>query len=153
LLQSIAQRAGRPWRSSDHQRLFGLIHSTNSAANLPGLLFTAIGGVLLAWLVMRTGSVWMATGYHAGWNATASLVLGLSVSGTTTPGSWIMTTLGGPLWISGGSYGFEGSIVAGIAEPLVLGCLVLLAPRLPSHSERCKYFDRRPLPRLTGGVL
>lgn len=153
LLQSIAQRAGRPIAAIITGVLFGLVHSANSAANLPGLLFTAIGGVLLAWLVMRTGSVWMATGYHAGWNATASLVLGLSVSGTTTPGSWIMTTLGGPRWISGGSYGFESSIVAGMAEPLVLGCLVWLAPRMPSHSELRQYFDRRPLPRQTGGVL
>lgn len=103
LLQLIAQRAGHPSAAVITGAFFGLLHSANSAANLPGLLFTAIGGVLLGGLVMRNGSVWMASGYHAGWNATASLVLGLSVSGTTTSGSWIMTTLGGPRWISGGA--------------------------------------------------
>lgn len=133
LLQSIAQRAGRPIAAMITGGMFGLVHSANSAANLPGLVFTAVGGVLLAWLVMRTGSVWMAAGYHAGWNVTASLVLGLGVSGTTMPGSWITTALGGPRWLSGGSYGFESSIITGLAEPMVLGGLVWFASRLPCH--------------------
>ena len=92
LMQLISQKAGRALAALITGILFGLVHSANSAANPQGLLFTAIGGVLLAWLIMRNGSLWMAGGYHAGWNATAALALGLSVSGTTTPGSWITTT-------------------------------------------------------------
>ena len=143
LMQLISQKAGRAVAALITGILFGLVHSANSAANPQGLLFTAIGGVLLAWLIMRNGSLWMAGGYHAGWNATASLALGLSVSGTTTPGSWITTTLSGPRWISGGPYGFEGSIIAGLVEPVVLGSLVWLAPRLPSHPELRSYFQKQ----------
>jgi len=143
LLQLISQRTGRWVAAIITGVLFGLVHGGNSAANPQGLIFTGIGGVLLAWLVMRNGSLWMAGGYHAGWNATASLVLGLNVSGTVMPGAWISTTLTGPRWISGGSYGFESSLIAGLVEPVVLGALVWFAPRLPSHPELRSYFGKR----------
>ena len=143
LLQLISQKSGRMVAALITGGIFGLVHGGNSAANPQGLLFTAIGGVLLAWLVMRQGSLWMAGGYHAGWNATASLVLGLNVSGTIMPGNWIATTLTGPRWISGGSYGFESSIITGLAEPVVLGVLVWIAPLLPSHPQLRRFFDRQ----------
>ncbi len=141
-MQLVSQKTGRAVAALITGALFGLVHGANSASNPQGLIFTAIGGVLLALLVMRSGSLWMAGGYHAGWNAVASLVLGMSVSGTTTPGSWINTTLTGPRWITGGSYGFESSVITGLAEPLVLGILVWLAPKLPSHPNLCRYFDK-----------
>jgi membrane protease YdiL (CAAX protease family) len=143
LLQLISQKTGRTVAALITGALFGLAHGANSAANPQGLVFTAIGGVLLAWLVMRNGALWVAAGYHAGWNATASLALGLTVSGTTSPGSWITTVLSGPRWISGASYGFESSVVAGLAEPLVLGTLVWLAPRLPSHPQLRRFSEKQ----------
>jgi membrane protease YdiL (CAAX protease family) len=143
LLQLISQKAGSTAAALITGVGFGLVHGANSAANPQGLVFTAIGGVLLAWLVMRNGSLWMSSGYHAGWNATAALALGLSVSGTTTPGSWITITLSGTRWISGGSYGFESSVITGLAEPVVLGALVWLAPRLPSHPQLRRFFEKR----------
>ncbi len=144
LLQVISQKTGRTIAALITGALFGLVHGGNSAANPQGLLFTAIGGMLLAWLVMRNGSLWMAGGYHAGWNATAALVLGLQVSGTIMPGAWISTTLTGPRWISGGSYGFESSIITGLAEPIILGVLVWVAPLLPSHPALRRFFDKQP---------
>jgi membrane protease YdiL (CAAX protease family) len=143
LLQLISLKRGRMAAALITGALFGLVHGGNSAANPQGLLFTAIGGVLLAWLVMRQGSLWMAGGYHAGWNATASLVLGLNVSGTIMPGAWITTTLTGPRWISGGSYGFESSIITGLAEPIILGALVGIAPLLPSHPQLRRFFEKQ----------
>jgi hypothetical protein len=147
LMQVISQRAGRWAAALITGALFGLVHGANSAANPQGLIFTAIGGILLAWLVMRNGSLWMAGGYHAGWNATASLVLGLNVSGTTTPGSWIVTALSGPRWITGGSYGFESSAITGLLEPVVLGLLVWAAPRLPSHPQLRRFYERQAAPK------
>lgn len=143
LLQSISQKTSRMIAALITGALFGLAHGGNSAANPQGLLFTAIGAVLLAWLVMRNGSLWMASGYHAGWNVSAALLLGLKVSGTIMPGSWITTTLTGPNWISGGSYGFESSLITGLAEPVILGALVLIAPSLPSHPQLRRFFEKQ----------
>ena len=142
LLQLLAQKSGRMVAAILTGVLFGLVHGGNPTANPQGLIFTAIGGALLAWLVMRNGSLWMAGGYHAGWNATASLGLGLNVSGTLMPGSWITTRLVGPHWLSGGSYGFESSMLTGLIEPVVLGTLVWVAPRLPSHPGLRRYFQK-----------
>lgn len=150
VMQLISQKAGHMVAALITGVLFGLVHSANSAANPQGLIFTAIGGVLLALLVMRNGPLWMASGYHAGWNATAALVLGLTVSGTTTPGSWITTTLSGPRWISGGPYGFESSLITGLAEPVVLGVLVWLAPRLPSHPQLRRFFEKQSATEMPG---
>jgi uncharacterized protein len=142
LLQLISQKSARVVAAVITGLLFGLLHGGNPAANPQGLIFTAISGVMLAWLVMRNGSLWMAGGYHVGWNATASLVLGLNVSGIRMPGSWIATSLTGPRWISGGAYGFESSIITGLLEPLILGSLIWIAPRLPSNPELRRYFQK-----------
>jgi membrane protease YdiL (CAAX protease family) len=144
LLQLISQRSTRMVAALITGLLFGLLHGGNPAANPQGLIFTAIGGVLLAWLVMRNGSLWMAGGYHVGWNATASLILGLNVSGIRMPGSWIATNLTGSRWISGSSYGFESSIITGLLEPIILGSLIWIAPRLPSNPELRRYFKKAP---------
>jgi uncharacterized protein len=143
LLQVTAGRWGRQTAAIATALLFGLAHITNDGVNLSGVAFTAFGGWLLAWLIMRQGSLWMAGGYHAAWNATASLALGLGVSGSSMPGSWIATTTSGPRWFSGGPYGFEASWITGLAEPIILGGLVLLAPHLPSHPQLRHFFDKQ----------
>lgn len=146
LMQLISKSRGRWAAAIITGVLFGLAHTGNPGANPEGLVYTAVSGVLLAWLVMRNGSLWIAGGYHTGFNATAALLLGMKVSGTTMPGAWIQTTLSGPRWISGGSYGFEASAIVSLLEPVILGLLVWLAPRLPAHPELRRFFDRQTEP-------
>lgn len=112
--------------------LFGLMHSGNPGANWQGLVYTAIGGVLMGLMVIRTGSLWLMIGYHFGWNATGSGVFGLELSGFEEEGSLFSSTLSGADWLTGGSYGFEASVPAVVFEVLVL----LIALRLfkPSRS-------------------
>lgn len=143
LLQTFAERLGRHAAAIITGALFGLAHITNDGVSVSGVLFTTLGGVLLAYLIMRQGSLWMAGGYHAAWNATASLVLGLGVSGASTPGAWVATTITGPRWFRGGPYGFEASWITGLAEPIILGGLAWLAFRLPSHPQLRQYFDKQ----------
>lgn len=120
--------------------IFGVLHAGNPDANIPGLLFTATGGILLAWLVIRTGSLWIAWGYHAGWNITAALLFGLRVSGIDHPGAILQTQVSGSNWLTGGGYGFEGSIIIGGIEIIILSFVVGLAHRLPGHPNLIRYF-------------
>ncbi len=122
---------------------FGLAHSGNPGANLLGFFNTAFNGVLLGWIVIRSGSLWLTCGYHAGWNLAASSLLGMRDSGQISPGSLFSTTLTGPNWLSGGAYGFEASVVTGLAETLVLGMILTLASRLPSVPAAQPYFRGR----------
>lgn len=100
--------------------LFGLMHSGNPGANWQGLLYTAIGGILMGALMVRSGSLWLLIGYHFGWNATASGLFGLELSGFEEEGSVFASTLTGSDWLTGGSYGFEASLPAVVFEILVL---------------------------------
>ena len=120
--------------------IFGLLHAENPGANILGLLFTATGGILLAGLVIRTGSLWIAWGYHAGWNITAALLFGLRVSGMDHPGAILQTQIVGRDWLTGGDYGFEGSLIIGFIEFIVLSVTVALAGRLPGHPNLVRYF-------------
>ncbi len=79
--------------------IFGLLHSGNPGANWQGLLFTVIGGILMAWLLFRSGSLWLLIGYHFGWNAMASTVFGLTLSGLADEASLFKSTLSGSRWL------------------------------------------------------
>jgi membrane protease YdiL (CAAX protease family) len=100
--------------------LFGLMHSGNPGANWEGLLYTFVGGMLMALLVIRSGSLWLVIGYHFGWNAAAYTVFGLELSGIEGEDSLFTSTLTGADWLTGGSYGFEASLPALVFEVLVL---------------------------------
>ena len=100
--------------------LFGLMHSGNPGANWQGLLYTAIGGTLMGLLVLRSGSLWLLIGYHFGWNASSSGLFGLELSGLDIGSGIFASTLSGPDWLTGGSYGFEASLPAVVCEVLVL---------------------------------
>ncbi|MGI9270201.1 MAG: CPBP family intramembrane glutamic endopeptidase [Woeseiaceae bacterium] len=104
--------------------LFGLMHSGNPGANPAGLLYTAIGGILMAWLVFRFGSLWLMIGYHFAWNATGASIFGLEVSGIDEQAGLFVTKLSGADWQTGGSYGFEASLPAVICELFVLSVVL-----------------------------
>ena len=106
--------------------LFGLMHSGNPGANWQGLVYTAIGGLLMGWMVIRTGSLWLMIGYHFGWNATAYSLFGLELSGFEGDSSLFNSSLGGADWLTGGSYGFEASLPTMVAEVLVLSTALRL---------------------------
>ncbi|MDJ0699647.1 MAG: CPBP family intramembrane metalloprotease [Woeseiaceae bacterium] len=123
--------------------LFGLLHSGNPGANWEGLVYTAIGGILMGWLMVRSGSLWLLIGYHFGWNATAYQLFGLELSGLDADASFLIATLDGSEWLTGGSYGFEASLPAVIAETVVL--LAVLRFRLfPARSSALAFGPDAP---------
>lgn len=123
--------------------LFGFMHADNPGANLAGLGNTAANGVLLAWLVMRTGSLWIACAYHGGWNITGAMIFGMRLSGLDHAGGLLLTRLTGPDWLTGGSYGFEGSVLVGLIEFAVLSLAVAAAPHLPGQPDVLPFFGVR----------
>jgi len=139
-LQQLIAWTGQSWGALTTGVLFALAHSENPGANLPGFLNTAVNGVLLAWVVIRSGSLWLACGYHAGWNLMAAQGLGLVDSGIQAPGSLSRTQLAGPAWLTGGAYGFEASVLTGVLELIVIGTILWHARRLPLSVPALPYF-------------
>jgi membrane protease YdiL (CAAX protease family) len=94
---------------------FGLLHAANPGVAWVGLLNTALAGLFLGALYLRTGSLWWPSGAHLGWNWAHAFLLDLPVSGldvVDTPG--LTSRASGPALLSGGAFGPEGSLLAAL---------------------------------------
>ncbi len=107
---------------------FGLAHGANPNVTPMGLLNIALAGVLLSLAYLATGRLWLAMGLHWGWNAAQALVFGIPVSGLVDDEGVLpvlmRSTFEGPQWVTGGRFGFEGSVVASVS--LAVGSAALM---------------------------
>lgn len=95
--------------------LFGAAHVFNPAASVASTLAIAVeAGLTFAGFYLLTGRIWMSVGAHAGWNFAQGAIFGARVSGMASDGSLLVTVPrpGAPVWLSGGSFGPEASLVA-----------------------------------------
>jgi membrane protease YdiL (CAAX protease family) len=93
--------------------LFGLTHLLNPQGTLEGALFIAVeAGILLAAAYMLTRRLWLSIGFHMAWNYTQSAVFSGIVSGNDPQQGLIRSTVKGPDWLTGGSFGVESSVLA-----------------------------------------
>jgi len=100
--------------------LFGAIHLQNPGESHLGVAMAGCFGLLAAFSVLRTGSIWFAVGLHAAWDWAQSFLYGVPNSGVVAQGHMWNCSVHGPNWLTGGSVGPEGSV-------LVLPVLLLLA--------------------------
>ena len=85
-------------------------------------------GVLLAYAVFRTGSLWWSVGYHTGWNWASAPLFGAAGSGYLDAGHIFDFTPTGATIVTGGVVGPEGSIFA-FAAVLLASVLLVLTTR------------------------
>ncbi|WP_315821646.1 CPBP family intramembrane glutamic endopeptidase [Paraflavitalea speifideaquila] len=102
--------------------LFTLVHLGNAALNPVALLNLLAGGVLLGINYIYTRNLWFSICFHFTWNFFQGAVLGYAVSGLGIESIWQMDRKGDGL-LTGGAFGFEGSMVAtGLLVLAVLLC-------------------------------
>jgi membrane protease YdiL (CAAX protease family) len=93
--------------------VFGLSHLMNPQATIEGALFIAVeAGILLGAAVMLTRRLWLSIGFHMAWNYTQSAIFSGIVSGNDPAPGWIRSTVKGPDYLTGGSFGVESSVLA-----------------------------------------
>jgi membrane protease YdiL (CAAX protease family) len=91
---------------------FGAAHLANPGATLFTSTAVALeAGIMLAAAYTVTRRLWVPIGIHFGWNFAQGGIYGIAVSGNPITG-WLKTELSGPVLLSGGSFGAEGSLVA-----------------------------------------
>ena len=103
--------------------LFFIVHLMNPNASWLGMVNLVFGGILMGLLFLKYKNVWAPTGFHASWNFVQSAFLGFPVSGHETY-SLLELEETGHDYISGGAFGYEGSIVSIII--LILSIIYIL---------------------------
>jgi len=91
--------------------LFGLGHAANPGETRIGVVATVVFALFASITLRMTGNLWLAVGAHAGWDWGQSFFYGVSDSGLKAQGHLLNPTFHGPVWLTGGSVGPEGSIV------------------------------------------
>jgi membrane protease YdiL (CAAX protease family) len=112
--------------------LFGLLHLLNPGVtllNAGAIMLEA--GILLAAAYMLTRRLWFCMGIHFAWNFTQGGIFSAAVSGGAISGL-LQSRLAGPVWLTGGAFGAEASVLA-VVVCVAAGILLLLAARRRGH--------------------
>ena len=127
-LFSVARRL-RFWRSAIFTSIiFGVAHLGNHGENILGILQVFGTGLLFCFMIRRTGNLWFAVGYHAAWDWAETFFYGTPDSGLLGVGRFLHSSVQGPTWLTGGSAGPEGSIIANL---VLLLCALFIHLRFP----------------------
>ena len=111
--------------------LFAWTHTGNGGETAWGIIAVALAGATFAFSLFRTGTLWWAIGFHAAWDWAQSFFYGTPDSGNLARGHLLATQPAGPVTLSGGTAGPEGSVL--VIPVLLLTCLVIhltLPPRV-----------------------
>jgi membrane protease YdiL (CAAX protease family) len=92
--------------------LFGSVHLFNPGEGPVGALSVFVIGMFFCLTLERTGSLWFAVGLHAAFDWGETFFYAVPDSGIVSPGHLFDSSLHGPRWLTGGSIGPEGSVMA-----------------------------------------
>lgn len=103
--------------------VFSIVHGSNPNVSLISMINIFLAGMLLGLLFIKYRSIWVPIGFHAGWNFLQGSFFGFEVSGHEVY-SLINSKETGNDILTGGSFGFEASILCSIF--LVLSFVIIL---------------------------
>lgn len=105
---------------------FGAAHLGNPGEEWIGASSAALIGLWLAFTLRRTGDLWFAVGFHTWFDYGETFVYSVPNSGLVVHEHLLRTKLAGPLWLTGGSVGPEGSLF----NYILMGVLFVLFDRI-----------------------
>ncbi len=118
--------------------LFAIMHLGNENFTWMGFFNILLGGLILAALFVKYRNLWLCAGFHSGWNFMQGTFLDFNVSGVDVY-SWMQFKPIGYSRITGGDFGFEGSLVSVLALIVLIGIL---------HKKMPLTYNKFPIDRL-----
>ena len=112
--------------------IYGLIHYTNPNASLLSSLIIVGFGFLRIYGYLTTKMLWLSMGMHIGWNFFQGPIFGFAASGHKSPTLLTHNTLSDKVYLTGGEFGPEGSI-------LIIPVLILTIMAMKWYSQ--KYYS------------
>ncbi|MER0122259.1 type II CAAX endopeptidase family protein [Streptococcus sp. ZJ93] len=120
----VSRKTNLPIGLATSSMLFALLHLGNPSVNWIALVNIDLFGLFACLYVLKTDNIWGVSAIHAAWNCFQGTVFGVNVSGITISYSLMrFEPSTAPVYLSGGEFGAEGSIIASIV--LTIGCLYL----------------------------
>lgn len=98
--------------------LFGAVHLSNQGEGWVGALSVFCFGIFGCFTLWRTGNLWFVIGFHAATDYAESFIYSTPDSGILAKGHLLNSTFHGPIWLTGGTIGPEGSVVDFVAFAL-----------------------------------
>ncbi|MEO5996336.1 MAG: CPBP family intramembrane glutamic endopeptidase [Chitinophagaceae bacterium] len=99
--------------------LFALIHINNPGITPVAIINVFIAGMLLGINYIYTKNLWFGILFHFSWNFYQGSVLGYKVSGVNLQGLLEQQLYGNSL-LTGGPFGFEGSVIDGVLSIIAI---------------------------------
>jgi membrane protease YdiL (CAAX protease family) len=90
--------------------LFGAGHLANHGETSVGAANVAVTGLVFAFALRRTGNLWLAVGWHAAFDFGETFLFSVPDSGFVFDHHLSSAVLRGPVWLTGGTVGPEGSV-------------------------------------------
>ncbi|MBP6673327.1 MAG: CPBP family intramembrane metalloprotease [Bacteroidetes bacterium] len=113
LFQTFAEGTNKLIATLTLSLLFAAAHVGNPNVSVFGIINVGLAGIWLSMAYFKTGALWLPIGMHISWNFFQGFVYSYPVSGTSSPNSQIgKAIVSGPEWITGGTFGPEGGILA-----------------------------------------
>ena len=134
LIPQLAKRTNLKVAIVISSSLFTLLHLGNSGITPLSAMNLFLFGIAMALYLLKTDTIWGIGGIHGAWNFAQGNLFGILVSGQQS-GTSIMefTPQGNQDWLSGGSFGIEGSIMTSL---VLLLLIAYLAYQLKKENER-----------------
>jgi membrane protease YdiL (CAAX protease family) len=131
---ALKEGMGTGWAVAITSAFFGLAHLQNPGANAQSVILVALAGVFLAAVRIGTDSLYAAWAAHFAWNWVMAALFHTPVSGYAFDYPAYRYVDAGPDWATGGSWGPESGIPAGVL--MVLGTYLVIRARAGDSSRR-----------------
>lgn len=115
---------------------FGALHLANRGEDKIGALSVFVIGMFFCLTLRRTGNLWFAVGLHAAFDWGESYLFSVPDSGLVSPGHLLNSSFHGPAWLTGGTVGPEGSVMAFVVIGIAAAIFARVYPALDMRSTK-----------------
>jgi membrane protease YdiL (CAAX protease family) len=113
--------------------VFGASHLRNRGEAVAGAASLFAIGMFFCLTLRRTGNLWFAIGLHASFDWGETFLFSAPDSGLIAPGHLLNSSFHGPVWLTGGTVGPEGSVMAFVVMALAAA---VFSRVFPARQER-----------------
>ena len=129
ILSVLRETWGWPWAIAATSVGFGMMHLANNGATVQSVALVTLAGFFLAGVLYATRSLYAAWMAHFAWNWMMAVFFHTAVSGYPLDAPRYRYVDAGPDWATGGAWGPEGGLPAGLGMCAGIGYLFVLRGR------------------------